>query len=97
MGYQTDDERRAELAAVAMQIQSEAGMDAVCYIIEDYHEPTNQRRKGYWEEVARVKYNDARTLPAIWKATPGRKRLVQEDKTIIVTEDFGQSLEIICE
>jgi len=91
------DETYHELNQAMMQVQAEAGMEMVAYIIEEYHEPTNQQRRGYWTEIARIKFKDARTLPDIWKNTPGRKRLVQEDKTIIVTEDFGQSLEIICE
>ena len=74
--------------------QVEAKQRELFYVIEEYHEPTNQRRQGWWEPVASIKWADCNLLPGIWDSLPGRKRLVMEDKTVIVTEDFGQKLEI---
>lgn len=71
--------------------------EAVVFVIEEYHEPTNERRAGYWEEVARVKWADMHTLPGIWDKLPGRKRLVSDRREVLATEDFGQKFEIAIE
>jgi hypothetical protein len=84
----------AALDYALLAAQIEEGTRKLFYVIEEYHEPTNQRRQGYWEEVARIKWADLPTLPGIWDKLPGRKRIVTEDKQVIACEDFGQKLEI---
>src|SRR4249920_3392553 len=45
-----------EITQAMFQLQAEAGEEMIAYIIEEYHEPTNQRRRGHWLEVMRIKF-----------------------------------------
>ena len=101
MSYQTDQQRadersrEQELNCLLQSYMAEKKLATMFYCIEEYHEPSNQQRSGYWVEVVRVSWADAHTLPNIWALLPGRLRLVTEDRTVIVAEDFGQKLEIV--